>query len=86
MPHSVVAPAQVTYDTQARIDRIEQRMRLLHVSNGVMSWDGYDDLPVIALPVEFHMPNIKRYMGIKCPHIHLQFYNVVLHGHRLDEA
>ena len=30
-------------------------MRLLHVSNGVMSWDGYVDLPVAALLVEFHM-------------------------------
>ena len=51
-PHSVVAPAQIVDDTQARIDRIEQRMRSLHVSDGIMSWDGYDDLPVAALPVE----------------------------------
>ena len=30
-PHSVVAPAQI-------IDRIEQRIRSLHVSDGVISW------------------------------------------------
>ena len=30
-PYSIVAPVQVTNDTQAHIDRIEQRMRLLNV-------------------------------------------------------
>ena len=30
-PHSVVAPAPIIDDTQARIDRIEQRIRSLHV-------------------------------------------------------
>ena len=53
--HSVVAPAQIIDDTQARIDRIEQRMRSLHVFDGIMGWDGYDDLRVAALPVEFRM-------------------------------
>ncbi|KAL6322793.1 hypothetical protein AAG906_019062 [Vitis piasezkii] len=61
-------------------------MRSLHVSDGIMSWDGYDDLPVAALPVEFRMPDIDRYTGIGCPRIHLQLYSVVMHGHRLDEA
>ena len=39
-----------------------------------------------ALPVEFRMPDIERYTGIGCPRIHLQLYNVVMRGHRLDEA
>ncbi|RVW22499.1 hypothetical protein CK203_107302 [Vitis vinifera] len=39
-PHSIVAPAQVADDTQACIERIEQRMRSLHVTDGVMSWMG----------------------------------------------
>ncbi|XP_034674267.1 uncharacterized protein LOC117905460 [Vitis riparia] len=85
-PHSVVAPAQIVDDTQARIDRNEQRMRSLHVSDGMMRWDGYDDLPVVALPVEFRMPDIERYTGIGCPRIHLQLYSTVMRGHRLDEA
>ncbi|RVW12628.1 hypothetical protein CK203_115695 [Vitis vinifera] len=34
--------------------------------DGVMSWDGYDDLPVAALPVEFPC-DIERYTGIGCP-------------------
>ncbi|RVW23194.1 hypothetical protein CK203_099563 [Vitis vinifera] len=59
-PHSVVALAQIVDDTQARIDRIEQRIRSLHVSDGVMGWDKYDDLPVATLPVEFRIPDIER--------------------------
>ncbi|RVW20547.1 hypothetical protein CK203_114271 [Vitis vinifera] len=85
-PHSIVAPAQIVDDTQARIDRIEQRMRSLHVFDGIISWDGYDDLPVAALPVEFRMPDIERYTGIGCPRIHLELCSTVMRGHRLDEA
>ena len=84
--NSIVAPAPIIDDTQARINRIEQRIRSLHVSDGVIGWDGCDDLPVAALPVEFRMPYIERYTGIGGPCLHLQLYNVVMHGHRLDEA
>ena len=86
MPHSIMTPAPIIDDTQARIDRIEQMIRSLHVSDGVIGWDGYDDLPVAALPVEFRMPDIERYTGIGCPRIHLQLYRDVMRGHRLDEA
>ena len=49
--HSVVSLAHIIDDTQARIDRIEQRIRSLHVYDGVIGWDEYDDLPMAALPV-----------------------------------
>ena len=78
MPHFVVTPAQVADDTQAHIKRIEQRMRSLHVTDGVMSWDGYDDLPIAALPVEFRKLDIERYTGIGCPRIHLQLYSAIM--------
>ena len=39
-----------------------------------------------ALPVKFRMLDIDRYTGIGCPCIHLQLYNVVMCGHRLDET
>ena len=61
-------------------------MRSLHVTDGVMSWDGYDDLLVAALSLEFRMSNIERYTGIGCPRINLQLYSVVMRGHKLDEA
>ena len=62
-----MAPTPIIDNTQVRIDRLEQRIRSLHVSDGVIGWDGYDDLPVAALPVEFRMPDIERYTGIGCP-------------------
>ena len=58
----------------------------MHFYDGVIGWDRYDDLPVTALPIEFHMPDIERYTTIGCPRIHLQLYNAVMRGHRLDEA
>ena len=39
-----------------------------------------------ALPVEFCILDIEKYMGIGGPYIHLQLYNVVMSGHTLDEA
>ena len=39
-----------------------------------------------ALPVEFRMLDIERYTRIGCPGIHLQLYNAVMRGHRLDKA
>ena len=35
-PHSVVAPTPIIDDTQAHIDRIQQRIRSLHVFDGVI--------------------------------------------------
>ena len=32
------------------------------------------------------MLDIERYTGIRCPCIHLQLYNAIMHGHELDEA
>ena len=81
-----MALALIFYDTEAHIDKIEQRIGSLHVSDGIIGWDEYDDLQVAALPVEFRMPDIERYTGIGCPCIHLQLYSTVMRGHRLDVA
>ena len=35
-PHSIMAPSPIVDDTQARVDRIEQRIRSLHVSDEVI--------------------------------------------------
>ena len=32
------------------------------------------------------MPEIERYMGIGCPHIHLRLYSTIMRAHGLDEA
>ena len=62
-----MVPTQIIDDTQACIERIEQRIKSFHVYDGVIGWDEYDDLPMVALQVEFCMPDIERYMGIGCP-------------------
>ena len=39
-----------------------------------------------ALLVEFLMPDIERYKGIRGPRIHFQLYNAVMHRHIIDKA
>ena len=70
----------------ARIDKLEQRMRQLRVSDGDMIWDDFDRLPIASLPVKFGMPKIEQYMGIGCPCIHLRLYNTMMRDYDLDEA
>ena len=85
----VVAPAiiqaPVIDDAHARLDRIQQRIRQLRVSDGFAVWDDLEGMLVASLPVKFRMPDIERYTGIGCPHIHLRLYNTVMRAHGLDE-
>ena len=39
-----------------------------------------------SLPSKFRMPEIKRYMVIGCPRIHLRLYSTIMRAHGLDEA
>ncbi|RVW21923.1 hypothetical protein CK203_101083 [Vitis vinifera] len=72
-------------DAHARLDRIQQRIRQLRVSDGFAVWDDLEGMLVASLPVKFRMPDIERYTGIGCPHIHLRLYNTVMRAHGLDE-
>ncbi|XP_059596541.1 uncharacterized protein LOC132254620 [Vitis vinifera] len=80
------APIQASEDAHARMDRLEQRMRQMRVSDGDISWDDFDGAPVVSLPTQFRMPEIERYTGIGCPKIHLRLYSSVMRAHGLDEA
>ena len=73
-------------NAHARMDRLEQRMRLLRVSNGGMVWDDFDGLPVASLPAKFKMLEIERYTRIRCPLIHLRLYSTMMRAHGLDET
>ncbi|RVW61812.1 hypothetical protein CK203_065641 [Vitis vinifera] len=44
-PLPVVAPIQASEDAHARMDRLEQRMRQMRVSDGDISWDDFDGAP-----------------------------------------
>ena len=39
-----------------------------------------------SLPSKFWMPEIKRYMVIGCPRIHLRLYSTIMRAHGLDKA
>ncbi|RVW18920.1 hypothetical protein CK203_102504 [Vitis vinifera] len=71
----VVAQAVVADDTHARMDRIEQCMRQMRVSDGSVVWDDFGGMPVASLPAKFRMPDIERYTGIGCPRLHLRLYS-----------
>ncbi|RVW64709.1 hypothetical protein CK203_058021 [Vitis vinifera] len=80
-----VAQAVVADDTHARMDRIEQCMRQMRVSDGSVVWDDFGGMPVASLPAKFRMPDIERYTGIGCPRLHLRLYSTVMRAHGLDE-
>nr|CAN81840.1 hypothetical protein VITISV_033740 [Vitis vinifera] len=43
-------------------------------------------MPMATLPIDFRMPEIKRYKGVGCPRIHLRLYSTVMRALGLDEA
>ena len=76
----------VVNDVHARIDRIEQRMRQLRVSDGYAIWDDLEGMLVANLSTKFRMPDIERYTGIGCPCIHLRLYSTMMRTHGLDKS
>ncbi|RVW67563.1 hypothetical protein CK203_062341 [Vitis vinifera] len=44
-PLHSVTPIQASEDAHARMDRLEQRMRQMRVSDGDISWDDFDGAP-----------------------------------------
>ena len=89
--HSEVAPPAVVQttvidDAYARMDRIEQCIRHLRVSDGSTVWDDLEDMPVASLLAKFRMLDIKRYTSIGCSRIHLRLYNTVMRARGLDES
>ncbi|RVW84910.1 hypothetical protein CK203_039489 [Vitis vinifera] len=89
--HSEIAPPAVVQttvadDVHARMDRLEQCMRQMRVSDGSVVWDDFEGMPVASLPAKFRMPDIERYTGIGCPHFHLRLYSIVMRAHDLDKS
>ena len=58
----------------------------MRVSDGSTVWDDLEGMPVASLPAKFRMPDIERYTGIGCPHIHLRLYSIGMRAHILDES
>ena len=73
-------------NAHAHMDRLEQRMKQVRVSDRGMVCDDFDGLPMASLLAKFRMPEIERYTGIGYPRIHLRLYSTVMRAHGLDEA
>ncbi|KAL6311435.1 hypothetical protein AAG906_035885 [Vitis piasezkii] len=59
-PPPSLTPIQASNDAHARMDRLEQRMRQMRVSDGAISWDDFDGA-LYNLSSHFRMPRLKVY-------------------------
>ena len=82
----VIVPTLILEDPHARMDRLEQRMKMMRTSNEAITWEDFDGTPVASLSSKFGMPEIERYTGIGCPCILVRLYSTVMRAHDLDEA
>ncbi|KAL6319600.1 hypothetical protein AAG906_020677 [Vitis piasezkii] len=73
-------------EQEARVERLESRMRHIRLQDGGLTWDDRDGIWAASLVAKFRMPNIERYSGIGCPKIHLRLYNTVMRAHGIDDA
>ena len=71
---------------EARVKRLESKMRLIKLQDGGLTWDDRDGILATSLPAKFCMPNIERYNGIGCPKIHLRLYSTIMRAHEIDDA
>ena len=92
-PVATVLPPMIptTDDTrlieqEARVERLEARMRQIILQDEGLTWDDRDGIPAASLPSKFRMPNIERYSGIGRPKIHLRLYSTVMRAHGIDDA
>ena len=92
-PTVIVLPPilTTTYDSrlveyEARVERLEFRMRQIKLQHGGLTWDDRDDILAASVPAKFRMSDIERYSRIGCPNIHLRLYNTVMRTHMIDDA
>lgn len=82
----IVVPIIVTKDTHSYMNRLEYKMKRMRGFEGNISWDDIDGMSVATFLKNFRMPDIKRYTGVSCPHIHLRLYNTFMRVLGLDKA
>ena len=73
-------------EQEAKVERLESRMRQIRLQDGGLTWDDRDGIPMASLPAKFRMPDIERYSGIGCPKIHLRLYSTIMRAHWIDDA
>ena len=50
----------------ARMERLESKMRRMRLHERVLTWDDSNDILVGSLPPKFCMPDIDCYSGVGC--------------------
>ncbi|RVW78448.1 hypothetical protein CK203_051426 [Vitis vinifera] len=78
-PLPVVTPIQESEDAHARVDRFEQKMKQMRVSDRAIDWNDFDGAPVASLLAQFRMLEIERYTSMGCLKIHLRSYSNASH-------
>ncbi|RVW35603.1 hypothetical protein CK203_108073 [Vitis vinifera] len=59
-PPPPLTPIQELDDAHAHMDRLEQRMKQMRVSDGAINWNDFDGALVASLPAQFRMLEIER--------------------------
>ena len=73
-------------EQEARVERLESKMRQIRLQDGGLTWDDRDDIPAASLLTKFRTLDIECYSVIGCPKIHLRLYNTIMRAHEIDDA
>ena len=73
-------------EQEAKVERLESKMRQIKLQDGGLTWDDRDGIPTASLPAKFCMPDIECYSGIGCPKIHWRLNSIVMRAHGIDDV
>ena len=79
-------PFPISEDLHACLDRLEQQLGHMKVSDMTMVWDDSDRPSIVSSLTSFQMPNIKRFTYVGCPRAHLRPYSLVMRSFGRDEG
>ena len=68
-------------EQEAKVERLESKMRQIRLQDGGLAWDDRDGIPAASLPAKFCMPDIEHNSGIGYPKIPLRLYSTVMRAH-----
>ncbi|RVW20221.1 hypothetical protein CK203_112029 [Vitis vinifera] len=63
-PPPVTLPIPTSDEPYTCMDRLDQRLRQMRASDGVITWEDFDGALVVNLPAKFRMPEIERYTDV----------------------
>ena len=79
-------PITISEDLHARLDKLEQQLGQMRVSNKTIVWGDRDRPPVVNFLIGFQMLDITRVIGIRCPRAHLRLYDLFMRSLGRDDG